>query len=159
MSGSAASCWAAMSSETPNAAILIRKATTYSSKLVTSFASTPSGGAGGGFTSAIAVNEGSSGGTAGTNPRARSCVASPTGRQEGPTVHVAPRVAGLHDEPARLLDRLVEPVVRRADLRDARPDRPEREHKRRHPNAAEGNSLIGKESVRFFGQLPNRLQK
>jgi hypothetical protein len=88
MSGSAASCWAATSSETANPAREIRWAATYSSKSVTSFAATPSGGAGGGFTSAIAVSECSSGGIAGTNPRARRFVASPIGRQDGPTVHV-----------------------------------------------------------------------
>jgi hypothetical protein len=52
------------------------KGLTYSSKLVTSFASTPSGGARGAVTRAIAVNEGSSGGIAGTKPRAPSRVES-----------------------------------------------------------------------------------
>jgi hypothetical protein len=158
MSGSAASCWAATSSETANPAREIRWAATYSSKSVTSFASTVRR-SGRRLYSAIAVSECSSGGIAGTNPRARRFVASPIGRQDGPTVHVE-RVwpfSATSRRACSIVSSSPSSVVRISETLDW--VGPSVSTKAGTRNSAYGNSLVGKESVRFFNELPNGLRK
>jgi hypothetical protein len=109
--------------------------------------------------SAIAVSECSSGGIAGTNPRARRFVASPIGRQDGPTVHVE-RVwpfSATSRRACSIVSSSPSSVVRISETLDW--VGPSVSTKAGTRNSAYGNSLVGKESVRFFNELPNGLRK